>query len=209
MARRLNHKQTLFVKYYLIHENATKASKLAGYSEKSAGAIGAKLLQHAGIREALQAARAETYAKLDVTLENVLKEFARLGFANLADFTNIDPESGTISLDLAAVNRDQMAAVRELQINGDGTASVKLAGDKQAALDKMLRHLGGYEADNAQARPVALVSLDGMSDSEKARRVAYLLHRQSGESEHALQVPVPNRLAGTETVSAGTECPES
>lgn len=185
MPRALNHKQKLFVKYYLIHENATKAAKLAGYSEKSAGQIGSELLKDGRIGTAIHEGREAVYAKLDISIERVTKELARLAYSNLNDFTNIDPENGTIELDLSAVTHDQMAAVKKLDILPDGSARIELHGDKKASLDLLLKHLGGYSSDNEQKRPESnvLVAVSGDQDTELARRVAWMLTQANKETD--------------------------
>lgn len=63
----------LFVKHYLICLNATKAAILAGYSEKTAGSQGQRLLKDVEISALIEEARKKTAEKLDITRESQLE----------------------------------------------------------------------------------------------------------------------------------------
>lgn len=76
-----------FVAAYLLNPNATKAAIAAGYSQKTAYAIGSKLLKNVEIVTAIEEGRAEahakTAAKLEVSSERVIAELAKIGFADM------------------------------------------------------------------------------------------------------------------------------
>jgi phage terminase small subunit len=54
--------------------------------------------------------------RMAMSKEIVGQEFARIGFANIMDFTKPDDEGGRVP-DLSNVTRDQMAAVQELTVD--------------------------------------------------------------------------------------------
>ena len=61
---KLTAKQTAFVREYCVDYNASAAARRAGYSRKSAGAIGSENLTKPAMREAVQAHQADLKAAL-------------------------------------------------------------------------------------------------------------------------------------------------
>lgn len=79
-------KQKLFIEYYLKHNNASKAARLAGYSERSAGAIGSKLLTKVEIQEIIQ----QRYDEAKMSADVVLRELAAMAEGvNLLDYVEV------------------------------------------------------------------------------------------------------------------------
>ena len=78
MPAKLTPKQKKFIDEYLIDLNATQAAIRAGYSPKTAGAIGKENLQKPQITEGLQKARERQQARTEVTADLVLKELLEI-----------------------------------------------------------------------------------------------------------------------------------
>lgn len=68
----LTPKQQRFVEEYLIDMNATQAAIRAGYSEKTARAIGSENLTKPDIAAAVAAAQAETSERIQVTVDDIV-----------------------------------------------------------------------------------------------------------------------------------------
>jgi phage terminase small subunit len=148
--------QRLFVGEYLIDLNATKAAERAGYSPKTANEQGARLLANVSVRSEIAAQQEKRFQRLGITAEQVLRELALIGFANMLDFVTITPD-GEACVDLSRLTRDQAAAISEITIDKSveriGTAAggrgaferirrVKFRlHDKLAALETLGRHL--------------------------------------------------------------------
>src|SRR5437879_2160483 len=79
---KLTAKQQLFVKEYLVDLIATHAAIRAGYSQRNAKQIGYNLLAKPQVARAVAEAQAKRAEKLDITAERVLRELARIGFAD-------------------------------------------------------------------------------------------------------------------------------
>lgn len=151
MAHELTPKQQRFVEEYLVDLNATQAAIRAGYSGKTAGAIGHENLMKPEIQAALSEARANLAEKTDITPERVLKEYARIGFLDPRKVLNAD---GTMK-PISELDDDTAAAIAGLEVHdlyeGRGEEremvgrahKVKLA-DKKGALDSLARHLGMF-----------------------------------------------------------------
>ena len=65
----LKEKQEKFCQNYILHNNATRAAKDAGYSEASAYNQGYRLLQETSIQERIEELRNEMSTDIDVITE--------------------------------------------------------------------------------------------------------------------------------------------
>lgn len=74
----MNQRQERFVHAYLKDPNATQAAIKAGYSKKTAGQIGGRLLKDVQIRAAVEKAQAKLVVKCELTLESHLEELAKI-----------------------------------------------------------------------------------------------------------------------------------
>lgn len=86
----LHQRRTRFVKEYLLEQNATKAAIAAGYSEKTAGQQGHRLLKDAQIRAQIEQKNAEINKSLDLSAERIKQELARLCYYDPGQFVNPD-----------------------------------------------------------------------------------------------------------------------
>lgn len=146
-------KQATFVREYLTDLNATQAAIRAGYSRRTAAFIGAENLKKPYMAEAIRIAMAERAAKTEITAERVLRELAKIGFANMDDFMKLTPD-GSAVLDFSRLTAEQAAAISEITVeefrdgNGDDARPVRRVKfklhDKRAALVDIGRHLGMF-----------------------------------------------------------------
>jgi len=81
----LTPKQQRFVEEYLIDLNATQAAIRAGYSEKTAAAIGAENLIKPNIQEAIQAAQAKRAERTQIDAEYVLRRLVEIDQMDVLD----------------------------------------------------------------------------------------------------------------------------
>jgi phage terminase small subunit len=65
---------------YLKDWNATQAAIRAGYSRKTAGSQGERLLKSAGVRKAIDEAAAKLLNKTDVTVKRVMEELDAIAY---------------------------------------------------------------------------------------------------------------------------------
>lgn len=165
---KLTPKQELFVREYLKDLCATQAAIRAGYSKRTAREIGRENLTKPVIARRVQAAMDRRAERLDISSDRVLQEIARLSFSDVRKiFTDADQLKPVTALD-----DDTAAAVQSVKVvtrggppNPDGTRDIeyvheiKLA-EKNAALEKLMKHLGEYAADNKQRSPFASLPRD-------------------------------------------------
>ena len=74
----LTDKQKLFVERYVIHLNATRAAKEAGYSSRTARSVGSENLTKPDILKEIEKVRSEAMKRNQIELDEVLTRFATL-----------------------------------------------------------------------------------------------------------------------------------
>lgn len=182
----LNPRQQRFVAEYLKDHRGGQAYLRAGYrckSDEVAEACAARLLADARVRKTVDAWREQQIAKVahetGITLERTLKELAKVAYHDPRKFFDADGNLKPI----AELDDDTAAALAGFEVaedvQGQGeqrrpvgvTKKVKQA-DRGRYLDMLMRHLGGYKADNAQANPQPAPEA---SIEDAARRVAFIL----------------------------------
>lgn len=144
---KLSRKQERFIAEYLVDLNATQAAIRAGYSPKTAHAIGGENLKKPAIAEAIQTAQSARLASVNITAQRVLSELARIGFSDvrkvfgpsgtLRDAEEWDDETG------AAVSAVEVVETRPGEKDAESiyTKKIKLW-DKNTALGNLAKHLG-------------------------------------------------------------------
>jgi phage terminase small subunit len=148
MDKRATERRARFVKEYMKDKNATRSAIAAGYSEKSAKVTGCRLLTDANVRSQIEKQSEKINEKLDISIERVRLELARLAFFDPIAFWN---EDGTAK-PLHEVDEDSRRAVAGLEVEevfeGRGKDRAlsgyikrfKLS-DKGANLERLGRHL--------------------------------------------------------------------
>ena len=152
-------KQERFVEEYLVDLNATQAAIRAGYSSKTAYAIGQQNLKKLEIQTAIQEAMDKRSKRVEVTQDRVLLEYARLAFF---DPRKLFMENGKPK-DINQLDDDTAAALVGLDVleeyEGAGesrefvgyTKKYKLA-NKLGALDSLGKHLGMFDVRSGEGR---------------------------------------------------------
>lgn len=138
----MNGKQQLFAEHYIKLQDATKAAIAAGYSARTAGSQGHRLLKNvevsAYVRERVDAALRRVKMEADEVLER-LSEHAR---GNIGDFIHVDKETGEPSLDLRGEQKP-IHLLRKIKTK----RTVTTTGDTQTAVTETEFEL--YSAQDA------------------------------------------------------------
>jgi len=139
----LTPKQERFAAEYLVDLNATQAAIRAGYSPKTAGAQGEQLLRNVRISTAVSKAMAKRAQATGVTAERVIKELARVAFADPRGILEWGPDGVKLrkSADLTDDQAAAVAEVSESRTAAGGTLKAKMH-DKVRALELLGKHLG-------------------------------------------------------------------
>ena len=179
-------RRKLFAEAYLSNGgNSTEAAKQAGYSAKTAKSQGSRLLTHVDVVALVQQRRASLVEKFELTTERTLKEIARLAYVDPRKFFHADgrPKNITELDDDTAAALAGMEVTEEFEGTGENrvskgfTKKYKLA-DKNSALEKAMKHLGEYEADNRQKSGLEDMTPDALNRfiERKAKEAGVVLH---------------------------------
>jgi phage terminase small subunit len=146
--KRLNRRQEVFIREYLVDLNASGAYARAGFRARgnSAEVNAARLLRNAQVAEAIEKAMGERAQRTKIDADRVLLELARIAFFDLGRAFLPD---GTLK-PLNEMDEDTRRALSSLEVvalnNGEresiGTLRKIKTVDKLAALEKLGRHLG-------------------------------------------------------------------
>lgn len=159
-----------FIEAYLTNGgNASQAAVAAGFSEKTAGAAGSRLLKHVDVSTAIQQRRAVLAEKYELTTESVIR--------SLAQAVHFDPrkmfrEDGTMK-PIHELDDDTAAALAGFEVTeekGGGDDRGKVIGftkkvkwlDKNTAREQAMKHLGLYLEDNKQKSPLEGISREAL-----------------------------------------------
>lgn len=103
-------------------------------------------MENVGVRAAVDKALAKRSRRTGITQDRVLQEYARIAFAVMPDF--VDLENAEI---LSGADEDDKAVIQSVKVKrfptkyGEGVErEIKLA-DKLKALDKLAEHLGMFD----------------------------------------------------------------
>jgi phage terminase small subunit len=165
---KLTPKQRVFVQEYLIDLNATQAAIRAGYSPRTANVIASENIAKPYIKNEIDKVMAERSKRTGINADRVLMELARIGFANAADF--IDMDNANL---LQGASRDDTAVIASVKVkliptaNGNGVEREIRLADKIKALERLGDHLnmwagdGGINADTMERLDGVLAKLGG------------------------------------------------
>jgi len=87
-------RRDMFAKEFVVDFNATAAAKRCGYSKKTAYSQGQRLLKNVEVQEAIRKLTEKRKERLEITANDWLAELKLIGFADLADYLDIDPDTG-------------------------------------------------------------------------------------------------------------------
>ena len=150
-AQGLTVRQAKFVQEYLIDLNGTQAALRAGYAVSGAKVEAARQLTNANVARAIDEAMSKNPG---VTRARIVDELAKIAFANAKTYFQWGPDGVTVR-DSDELDDDAAVVVSEVSHTSTptgGTIRVKLS-DKQGALDKLTRILGGYRDKLALTDP--------------------------------------------------------
>ena len=181
-------KQEQFVQEYLSDLNARQAALRAGYSDATA-TNAHRMLRRPEIAAAVADAKRNRASALQVTAERVIAEYARIAFANMADYVRFEADAMQVR-PIDTLTADQTAAIAEVtesKTQRGGTVRFKLY-DKLAALNALARHIG-----LGQIEPVSLSESDDASERQRdasptdaftiAREIAFALKKGEARCE--------------------------
>ena len=145
----LTAKQKIFADEYLIDLNATRAYKVAYpkvKNDETASAAGARLLRNVKVEDYIQKRMKDREKRTEITQDMVLKELAKIGFADVTDFVTIEDKGTYKAVQVKTTDEmpgDKLGAIAGIKEGANGI-EIKL-NDKGKALELIGRHLGMFK----------------------------------------------------------------
>lgn len=138
-----------FVDEFMIDRNATQAAIRAGYSAKTAGAAGHRLLKTVEICEEINKRSAEQSQRLRITADRVMQEYEALALLDPLDLFTEDGHLKPLR-EIPEAARRAIAGLDLIQLKTTTTEDVKVEAmlkkiklaDKKGALDSIAKILG-------------------------------------------------------------------
>lgn len=141
-------KRDLFVREYLIDLNATQAAIRAGFSAKTAGSAGQRLLKRVDISAQIKNVSRQRAARVEVTADTVLRELLNIARVDLSQCYTATGELKSIH----EIPEDVRRAIAGIEVDeimeGRGVDAVKVGEtkklkfwDKPRALELLGKHL--------------------------------------------------------------------
>ncbi len=132
----ITEKDRRFIEEYLVDANATQAAIRAGFSPKTASAIGYELLQKTLVSEEIARRKEVQSARLGISADRVLKEYAAIAFARMGTFEDY---AGHAAKSIKDLPPEEQAVIQEISETRYGR-KLKLHA-KGNSLDGLAKHL--------------------------------------------------------------------
>lgn len=166
----LTEKQKRFADEYLIDLNATRAYK-AVYTrvknDSTAAVNASKLLRNTNVSAYIEKRMAERSKRTEVKQDDVVKELAKIGFAQITDYVEIENAGGYCKVIIKPTDglpSDKVGAIAGIK---EGTNGIEIKmNDKVKALELLGRHLGMFTDKLQLNTPAVPVILDNIPDGD-------------------------------------------
>jgi phage terminase small subunit len=184
----MNSRQKRFVALYLVDLNATQAAINAGYSEKTAGSQGERLLKNVEIARLVQQSQNRRMSRLELTADNVIEALRRIVMfdpaslyspdGHLLPLHEIPPEARAC---LSGLDVDELyVGEGEERRNIGRTTKVKFW-SKTEGIKAAMAHLALLAPTDV--RISGEITLQAMSDDDVRARALVLIAKARGEGE--------------------------
>ena len=138
--KKLSDRERQFVNEYLVDFCANRAARRAGLTAQKSK--GYQIKRRKAVAAAIEKAIAERSKRTQITADRVLREYARIAFADVRAFTRPGEQGRTDLKAVAGLSDDEAAAVSEIAPASRGKGVKLKLHDKKQALDALARHLG-------------------------------------------------------------------
>lgn len=199
-----NQRQERFAQLLFLGKTQIEAYTEAGYKPDDGAA--ARLSGNVRIKARLAELQAKQLARIEITADRVLKELAKIGFADIRKAINwqanvvgmVEGEDGEQRLavtnqvcivDSAKLDDDTAAAVAEIAQTDKGGLKIKLH-DKLGALTQIGRHLGMFANDGPNVQVNLMQQFVGGPPEETREE---WIARKQREREARLAAPADER----------------
>ncbi len=148
--KKLRDKQKRFCEEYLIDLNGTQAAIRAGYSKKSANRIASENLSKPDIQNYISELQKDIQERNKITVDECVSILANIARFDIAEIYDEDGQLKPIREVPKNIRQAIGSIETEQTLNGDGEVKKVKTLNKEGAIDKLMKYLGGYEEHNRQ-----------------------------------------------------------
>ncbi|MFA5322856.1 MAG: terminase small subunit, partial [Smithella sp.] len=112
---KLGDRAARFVQEYLVDLIKEKAAQRAGYSQKSARQQASYLMKNTTVLAAIREGKKLIASRAMVNQDEVLKELALIGFADMADFIKVDEGGGVCAIPLEQLKSGASRIIKKIK----------------------------------------------------------------------------------------------
>lgn len=145
-------RQREFVRRYLLHRNASRAMREAGYTSKNPNVDSSKLLANPSIQEIIGFFEKKAQEKFEIDQERIINELAAIAFGSAGRVMDWD-EKEMRFIHKADLTERELAFVDSISVEdtkyGTTRKMTTLAGQKTKALELLGKHIGMFGEKNA------------------------------------------------------------
>ncbi len=187
---KLTERQERFCQQYILHGNAARAAREAGYSHDNARKIGSENLTKPDISARIEVLRKPILERYHMSKERILHELSVIAQSNVLDIATVNSD-GHMVIDMRDMTREQAAAIAQVEVThlppieeADGSftpvlkTKVKMW-DKMAALEKLAKQHGILD-DKVEVTHKGLPETDPVA---LARQMAFMLEKGAREKK--------------------------
>ena len=187
----LSEQQVCFCDEYLVSFNAYRSAISAGYSENTARR--GELLHYPKIQEYLRMKMQQRSERMEITHDMILREYAKIAFSSMANYYDqrgdLKPACELTETERTAISFLQTTNIAEPDGYIVGAVTKIKLHNKMAALDKIAKHLGFFEAKKVAGGELPVAGLEDSQESDA---------RNQDEEQDTLAVDVDGALAVVE-----------
>ncbi len=199
--KKVKEQEQKYVLYYFIHGNACKAAKMSGYSQSTAentasswigSSRAASLKPH--LFDLYNELKQEQIEQYKVKAGLLIKEYCRIGFADLGKFLKYDSKQKVMVIDMEAIRDGDTACISEITqdtLEGCVVRTKLKMHSKIGALDGLCKMLGlqllKLDLSDPRAIPIGGTPYTGMAkgmdDAEATQLYLSVMHKRKSASD--------------------------
>lgn len=166
----LTEKQKRFCHEYIIDLNATQSAIRAGYSLKTAGSIGERILKNVEIQSQIKILMKDREKRTNLTADKVINEISKVCFVDIKNYLSFDNVNGITfknSDEVDGTMISEVSSVTTTVTSGEFTTTkttlkLKLH-DKMKGLEMAGRHLKMFEQSPNQLNDMEIEALKDLA----------------------------------------------
>lgn len=164
-------KQKRFADEYIIDLNATRAYKVAYpnvKNDETAKAAASRLLTNVNVKAYIDNLIDERAKRTEVTQDRVVKELAKIGFAKITDYVEVDYKGFLNIKPTQEIEVEKIGAIASIK-QGTNGIEIKL-NDKVKALELLGKHLGVFDRSDNNEEALSKLDniLEGINNAAKS-----------------------------------------